>query len=168
MITFRDDRLPAAPDPGEELRVRTERSWLPKLWVHVQASQSELPWNADMATPKLTNEIIAAAILGFEEQKRHLDAQIAELRAMQTGAPTETTTGPELPRKRRKMSAAGRKAIAEGQRKRWAASKTAAEGSPAKAAAKPKRKLSAAGRKAIVAALKKRWALKRAEAAKAK
>ena len=29
--------------------------------------------------PKLTNEIIDAAILGFEEQKRRIDAQIAEL-----------------------------------------------------------------------------------------
>jgi len=58
------------------------------------------------------------------------------------------------------MSAAGRKAIAEAQRKRWAAKKE----NPAapKAAKKPKRKLSAAGRAAIVAALKKRWAAKKA------
>jgi hypothetical protein len=65
------------------------------------------------------------------------------------------------------MSAAGRKAIAEAQRKRWAASKKAAEGPAPEVASKPKRKLSAAGRKAIIAATKKRWALKRAEAAKA-
>jgi hypothetical protein len=31
---------------------------------------------------KLTPEIISAAILGFEEQKRHIDANIAELRAI--------------------------------------------------------------------------------------
>jgi hypothetical protein len=122
-----------------------------------------------MAIPKLTNEIIAAAILGFEEQKRHLDAQIAELRAIQSGVSTETAAAPESPKRRRKMSAAGRKAIAEAQRKRWEASKKPAEASSVKTASKPKRKLSAAGRKAIIAALKKRWwALKRAEAAKAK
>ena len=117
---------------------------------------------------KLTPEIITAAILGFEEQKRHIDTQISELRAVLTGGPTEPAARPEPPkRKRRKMSAAGRKAIAEAQRKRWAASKKAAEPSPPEAAPKPKRRLSAAGRRAIIAATKKRWALKRAEAAKA-
>ena len=60
------------------------------------------------------------------------------------------------------MSAAGRKAIADAQRKRWAASKAKTAGP--KAAKKPKRKLSAAGRAAIVAALKKRWAAKKAAA----
>jgi hypothetical protein len=132
-----------------------------------KSPHSALPWNADMATPKLTNEIVVAAILGFEEQKRHIDTKIAELRAMQTGASAGTAIAQAPPKqKRRKMSAAGRKAIAEAQRKRWA-SKKAAEGSAPAVVTKPKRKLSAAGRKAIVAALKKRWALKRAEAAKA-
>jgi len=65
------------------------------------------------------------------------------------------------------MSAAARARIAEAQRKRWAASKKAAEPPAPEAAPKPKRKLSAAGRRAIIAATKKRWALKRAEGAKA-
>jgi len=119
-----------------------------------------------MPTQKLTNEIIHAAIFGFEEQKRRLDSQIADLRAMLSGAPAESAAIEEAtPRPRRKMSAAGRRAIAAGQRKRWAAAKGQAvpEGL---AAPKPKRKLSAAGRAAIVAATKKRWALMRAEAAK--
>jgi hypothetical protein len=121
-----------------------------------------------MPTQKLTNEIITAAMLGFEEQKRHIDARIAELRAIQTGASAGTAVAPEAPKtKRRKMSAAGRKAIAEAQRKRWAASKAASAGEAPEVVSKPKRKLSAAGRKAIIAATKKRWALKRAEAAKA-
>ncbi len=64
------------------------------------------------------------------------------------------------------MSAAGRKAIAEAQRKRWAAVK--GESAAPKAVGKPKqkRRLSAAGKANIVAALKKRWAAKKAEAAK--
>jgi hypothetical protein len=38
------------------------------------------------------------AILGFQEQKRHIDTQIAELRAMQTGkaqAPEDECRRPE-------------------------------------------------------------------------
>ena len=115
--------------------------------------------------PKLTFEIITAAIAGFEAQKHQIDVQIAELRAMLSGGSAETATPEPTTRKRRKISAAGRRAIAEAQRKRWAEKKqskaTTSEQPP-----KPKRKLSAAGRKAIIAATKKRWALKRAETAK--
>ena len=60
------------------------------------------------------------------------------------------------------MSAAARKRIGDAQRKRWAASKKAAEPPVPEAAPKPKRKLSAAGRKAIIAATKKRWEAVRA------
>ena len=116
-----------------------------------------------MPTPKLTNEVVIAAILGFEEQKRRIDAQIADLRQMLTARPTALVVASEAPRQgRRTMSAAGRKAIAEAQRKRWSASR--GESSTA-VGSKPKRKLSAAGKAAIVAALKKRWAAKKAEAA---
>jgi hypothetical protein len=115
-----------------------------------------------MPTPKLTNEVVIAAILGFEEQKRRIDAQIADLRRMLADGPTAPVVASETPRRgRRKLSAAGRKAIAEAQRKRWAASK--GESNTA-VGSKPKRKLSAAGKAAIVAALKKRWAAKRVEA----
>ena len=114
---------------------------------------------------KLTNTIIEAAIFGFEAQKRALDVQIAELRAMLSGAPAEaaavTPTGP----RRRRISAAARKKMAAGQRKRWAAVK--GEAAPkAPVASHPRRKLSAAGRAAIVAATKKRWAAYRAAAKK--
>ena len=115
---------------------------------------------------KLTHEIIAAAILGFEEQKRNIDSQIGELRAILDGAPNSPAATAETPkRKRRKMSVAARKRIAAAQRKRWAESKKhsqAAQPGPKPAAAKPKRKLSAAGRRAIIAATKKRWAAVRA------
>jgi hypothetical protein len=122
-----------------------------------------------MPTPKLTTEIINAAILGFEQQKLRIDAQISELRAMLTGGSAAPVSTTEPPRgKRRKMSAAGRKAIAEAQRKRWAASKNESETQSKTATAKPKRRLSAAGRAAIVAALKKRWAVKKAVNSKAK
>ena len=110
--------------------------------------------------PKLTNEIIDAAIEGFEAQKRRLDEQIAELRAMLPGGKATTST-PGTAR-RRQMSAATRKAMAEGQRKRWAAAKGATPTAEEKQAKKPKGKLSAAGRAAIAEAQRKRWAAKKA------
>jgi hypothetical protein len=120
-----------------------------------------------MPTQKLTAEIIAAAIDGYEFQKTRIDTKIAELRAMLSGGPAPPVTLEPKKRKRRKMSAAGRKAIAEAQRKRWAASNKAAEPSaPATPEApKPKRRISKAGMARIIAATKKRWA--RVRAAKA-
>jgi hypothetical protein len=56
--------------------------------------------------------------------------------------------------KKRKMSAAGRRAIGAAAKARWA-KYNAAKGKPAK---KAKRKMSAAGRAAIIAAVKARWA----------
>src|SRR5512133_3771732 len=77
-----------------------------------------------MATHELTNEIIAAAIDGFEALKQRIDAQIAELRGSLNGASaTEATTSATPRRKKRRLSAAGRKAIAEAARRRWAAVK---------------------------------------------
>jgi hypothetical protein len=126
-----------------------------------------------MATPKLTPEIINAAIDGFEAQKTHIDSQIQALRQMLEGGPAETTATREAPtRKRKKFSAAARRKMALAQKARWAKIKGESE-PPAPAAThaptKAKRILSKAGRAAIVAATKKRWALKRAaDAAKAK
>src|ERR1035437_5193944 len=107
---------------------------------------------ADMPIQKLAPEIIAAAILGFEEQKRHIDSKIAELRAMLSGGPGETAATPEASnRKPRKFSAAWRRVMREAQQRRWARIRGESEPStPATPEApKPKRKLSAAGRKAI-------------------
>jgi len=113
---------------------------------------------------QLTPAIITAAIQGLEAQKQHLDAQIAELRAILSGPKPTAAAAPQTA-KRRTMSAAGRKRIAEAQRKRWAAATGASE-SATPQPARRKRRLSAAGRAAIVAALKKRWAEKRAASEK--
>jgi hypothetical protein len=115
---------------------------------------------------KLTTEILYAAIDGFEIQKARIEAQIAEIRQLLEGAPAPAAVADESPSpsKRRKISKAGRAAIAAAQKKRWAESKK--QDAPPVAAPPKKRKLSAAGRRAIIAATKKRWAAKRAEAAK--
>ena len=125
------------------------------------------PLNRENAMPpKLTTEIITAAILGFEENRRNIDSKIAELRAMLPGGSPEPaiaeTTGAAPQRKRRKFSPAALRRMREAQQRRWAKVRGESE-APAPAAVtapapKAKRKLSAAGRAAIVAATKKRWA----------
>ena len=116
-----------------------------------------------MPTPKLTHEIITAAILGFDEQRRRIDAQIAALRAMLSGGPAETAATPETPTiKRRKFSASARRHMKQAQQRRWAASKKAAEPSAPAKAPKPKRRISKAGMARIIAATKERWARVRA------
>jgi hypothetical protein len=114
-----------------------------------------------MSSQRFTPEVITAAILGFEEQRRHIDSQIGELRAMLDGRSAQPAGTAKAPtRKRRKVSAAARRRMALGQQKRWAEIKSVAE-SPSPVTpepSKPKRKLSAAGRRAIIAATKKRWA----------
>ena len=112
-----------------------------------------------MPTPKLTNEIIVAAIEGYESQKTRIDVQIAELKALLSGGPIETAATPEAPtRKRKKFSAASRRKMAAAQKARWAKIKGESAPSAPEPAPKKKRKLSKAGRAAIVAATKKRWA----------
>jgi hypothetical protein len=113
--------------------------------------------------PKIDHDILAAAIDGFEDRKKRIDEQIAEIRQLLTGDRAKPAAKREAGRQRRKVSAAGRKRMAEAQRKRWAAKKQA---SAAPEAQKPKRKMSAAGRKRISDATKQRWALVRAAAAK--
>lgn len=126
-----------------------------------------------MPMPKLSAEILNAAIDGFEAQKQRIDAQIAEIRQMLDGgrAATAATRGGPVGR-RRKMSAAARKRISDAQRKRWAESRRSSEATSQSTAPpelpkrKRKRRLSAAGKAAIVAALKKRWAAKKAAGVK--
>jgi peptidoglycan hydrolase CwlO-like protein len=112
----------------------------------------------DMPT-KLNTEIVAAAIAGFEQQKKQLDAQIAELRNLLS--PNATDSNTLAPKKRGRMSAAARARIAAAQRKRWAAARNQAQAASSTAPARKKRRLSAAGRKAIIEATKRRWAARR-------
>jgi hypothetical protein len=105
---------------------------------------------------KLKTEIVTAAIAGFEQQKKRIDAQIAELRQMLS--PGAADGAAPAPNRRRRMSAAARARIATAQRKRWAAAGKQAGTAPLAAPARKKRKLSAAGRKAIIEATKRRWA----------
>jgi hypothetical protein len=109
----------------------------------------------------------------------------AVLPSVEQDSKPEETVGPTAPTKR-KMSAAGRRAIIAGTKKRWAAIRAAkaAAAAPAPAAAPvaaaPKAEaakapvaakkggLTEAGRKALSIAMKKRWAVKKKAASRAK
>src|SRR5712691_1914618 len=109
-----------------------------------------------MAQFKITADILAAALIGFEEQKNQLDAKISEIRQMLDGGRTQASATSKTAKPRKKRSAAVRRKMALAQRARYAKLKQSSE--PPQAAKPKKRKLSAAGKAAIVAALKKRWA----------
>ena len=108
-----------------------------------------------MPTNKLTNEIIIAAIEGFEGQKRRLDAQIAGLRQMLDRHPTQTADAPETAPRKRKISAAARRRMAMGQKARWAKIRGESGLSVVATPERPKRKMSAARKAALLANLKK-------------
>jgi hypothetical protein len=85
---------------------------------------------------KLNNELLTAALIGFEKQKADLSARIAELKQMLGGRAQEPAVKAAAPaRKRRRLSAAGRKAISEAAKRRWAL-KRAAAAKPQRAAKK--------------------------------
>jgi hypothetical protein len=105
-------------------------------------------------------EEIAALLIA---ERNRLDAAIQALQgpAKRRGRPPKASPTPSAPAavrvaRKRKMSAAGRKAIADASRKRWAAIK--AGKTPSAPVVERKHKLSAAARKAMAAAAKKRWA----------
>ena len=103
---------------------------------------------------KVTNEVITAAIEGFEAQKSRINEQIADLRAMLSGGSAGNLAKPAtIVRKRRKMSAAARKRIGDAQRERWAASRGRSESDTPEV--RKQRKMSATGRRAISKATKK-------------
>jgi len=78
---------------------------------------------------------------------------------------SRTKSVPEVePKRKRKMSAAGRARIVAAQKARWA--KVKGKKSPPKTVKKAKRKMSAAARAKISAVAKKRWAKAKAEGKK--
>jgi hypothetical protein len=125
-------------------------------------------------------EQYAALTHSLKLERNQIKARLLKIEAALSGEiPASVTTEPVAKRgpgrpKKRKMSAAGRKAIGEAAKARWAkihakkaAKLTAKTSKPAKTtpAQKPKRKMSAAGKAAISAATKARWAKIRAEKA---
>jgi hypothetical protein len=64
------------------------------------------------------HSILEAALVGLEAQKKRIEAQIAEVRAMLPSRPGQAAATPEAsPRKRRKFSAATRRRMKEAQQR---------------------------------------------------
>ena len=72
--------------------------------------------------PFIDDSILRAALVGLEQKKSELDAQIAEIRQQLDGTSATKTApvgGPT--KKKRVLSPAARRRIAEATRRRWAA-----------------------------------------------
>ena len=103
---------------------------------------------------------------GAEARIRELQNEIATIRTTfgmrgSPGAAAAPRGGPgkrRKPRKRGKLSAAGRRAIVAAQKARWAAIKAGKNG------AKKRKGMSAAARKAVSERMTKYWAAKRKKA----
>lgn len=117
----------------------------------------------------MTNtEAMEHILAGMLAKRTRIDQDLSELRALlnPSSEPTRQAAAQDKP-KRHTMSAAGRKAIAAAQRKRWARVR-AEQGEPVMARmGGGKRKLSIAGRGAISRASKARWARERQQKAMA-
>jgi hypothetical protein len=86
----------------------------------------------------------------LKEEIQSLEKQLDQI----LGSPAKTAAS-AVPKKKRKMSAAGRAKIVAAQKARWA--KVKGRKSAAKPVKKARRKMSAAGRAKIAAAAKARW-----------
>jgi hypothetical protein len=93
-----------------------------------------------------------AKALRIREKIETLEAQLSEIVNDGGEMPVPFFKGPK---KRKGMSAAGRRAVAAAQKARWAKINESKDEKPAK---KPERKMSAAARAKIAAVAKARWA----------
>ena len=116
-----------------------------------------------MSSINATIKELNSRIAKTEKELSSLKEAVGILRSLGTG---QLDLAVKAPKKKRRMSAAGRARIAAGQKARWAKVAAAKDAVPAKAKPAKKRKLSAAGIAAIRAGVKARMAKKRAEQAK--
>ena len=111
-----------------------------------------------MARLKVTDELLTAALAGFQSELDQIQVKMGEIRRMLGDGARPTATSSPTKTPRRKFSAASRRKMRIAQKLRWKKIKQAAEPSEAATPKPKKRRMSAAGKAAIVAALKKRWA----------
>jgi hypothetical protein len=82
--------------------------------------RSRAKYPTHMPTPKLTAEILNAAMEGFESQKRRIDSQIDALRQLLSAGRTEGVPSSGARTLKRKTRAAGRRRVAAAQKAGWA------------------------------------------------
>ena len=117
----------------------------------------------------LNRSILEAALIGLESRREQIEQQISTVQGMMRDgtAPRKTASADQPPStptskpgsKKRRLSPAGRRAIAEAARRRWAAVKSE-QGATGESAGR-KGGLTTAGRKRLADAMRKRWAAKR-------
>lgn len=103
-------------------------------------------------------------------ERERINQAIAALKSLEGSAAPATAANAPTPIRR--LSAAGRKRIAEAARKRWAAARAAQKPTAETAAQAPAKKksrtrMSPAAKKRLSESAKKRWAAKRTAAGKA-
>ena len=110
-------------------------------------------------------ELLRAALVGYQHQASVLTNRIEEIKQQLGSQTSDRAPKPGTDTTKRQVSAAGRRRMADAQKRRWAAFHEQS-GSPAKKApgkGKGRRKMSAAGRERIAEATRKRWAAYRAQ-----
>src|SRR5215831_4682863 len=95
---------------------------------------------------QLTTEILNAALENLTSKRQQIDEQITEIRRMLGNTTNGASAPAEAAARKHRISAAGRRAIAAAQKRRWAEKKAASGETPAAGTKKPKRELSAEGR----------------------
>jgi hypothetical protein len=143
---------------AESAILPTQRDWIKESRLRIQKRRGKLFMLE-------RQRLLELALKGLEADRASVDDEIIQIkRELNNRVGTQesahesvgtTATG----RKRRRMSAAARKRISEGMKRRYAALKAIVE----QPSAKPRRTggMTAAGRKRISELMKARWAVKR-------
>ena len=120
---------------------------------------------------QIENSVLEMALIGYEVERLKIESAMAAIR-MQLGVRSERGAAPAVEasspaaKPKRTMSAAGRKAISDATKKRWAEFHAAEKAEkPAAKAARPKRKMSRATKAKLTANLAKARAAKAAKKA---
>jgi len=111
---------------------------------------------------------IDAIIAQLEQQRESIEQALEALRKVGNSS-DRGAAAPQARGRKRTLSPAGRRRIAEAVRRRWVekrAGQSAAQPAANKTGSAPRRRLTPAGRKRLAEAMRRRWAVKRASAAK--
>jgi hypothetical protein len=116
-----------------------------------------------------TRRLLELALKGLTAERERIDEEITQLKTQLRG--DDARVGAVLARPKRTMSAAARRRISLGMKRRYAALRQAVQPNavrpaPARAAKPAGGGLTAAGRKRLSDLMKKRWAQKRRAATK--
>ena len=112
--------------------------------------------------------LLELALKGLEAERARIDDEIVEVRNQIGSGPTVSSgSTTSLPKKRRKMSAAAKRRISEGMKRRYAEMRKPDVSALQSKQRRQRGGLTAAGRQILSDKMKARWAAKRRAAKKA-